>query len=86
MSQIEKLLLRLISSPKDFTFEELTKVFVYLGFELSNKGKTSGSRIRFYHKEKKLQYLAHKPHPKNIIKEKALKDITHFLMENNLLK
>lgn len=33
-----------------------------------------------------MQYLAHKPHPKNIIKEKALKDIVNFIIENNLIE
>ena len=32
-----------------------------------------------------LQYLAHKPHPTSIIKEKALKDILFFLDSNKLL-
>lgn len=32
-----------------------------------------------------MQYLAHKPHPASIIKEKALKDIVIYLQENNLI-
>ena len=56
-----------------------------LGFAEDNKGKTSGSRVRFFHVERKLQYLAHKPHPANIIKQKALKDIIVFLKVNNLI-
>ena len=84
MSKNEKLLKRILSLPKDFTFEELMKLFSALGFEISTKGKTSGSRVRFFNKEKKLQYLAHRPHPASIIKEKALKDIVNFITENNL--
>ncbi len=86
MSKIEKLIKRLLSNPKDFTFDELAKVLSYYGFEMSNKGKTSGSRIRFIDRENKTQYLLHKPHPKNIIKEKALKDIILFLIENNYIE
>lgn len=56
-----------------------------LGFLKDDKGKTSGSRVRFYNAELKLQYLAHKPHPSSIIKQKALKDIVNFLTENNLI-
>ena len=67
--------------PKDFTFAELETVLLQLGFEKDDKGKTSGSRVRFYNKDKQLQYLAHKPHPSNVIKEKALKDIVDYLKE-----
>ncbi len=86
MSKIEKTIKRLLTQPKDFTFEELTRVLLHLGFEMSNKGKTSGSRIKFYNPEKQMQYLLHKPHPKNIIKEKALKDLVNFLKDNELIK
>ena len=85
MTQIDKLKRRILQLPKDFTFAELETLLNQLGFEQENKGKTSGSRVRFYHEGKQLQYLAHKPHPKTIIKEKALKDIVAFLKENKLL-
>lgn len=32
-----------------------------------------------------MQYLAHKPHPSSIIKEKALKDILNYLINNQLI-
>lgn len=85
MTREEKLKKRILQLPKDFTFEELETLLFQLGFTRDNKGKTSGSRVRFYHKDKQIQYLAHKPHPKSIIKEKALKDIVSFLTENKLL-
>ena len=85
MTKKEKMKQRLLQLPKDSTFEELVTILCQLGFEQDNKGKTSGSRIRFYNREKQLLYLAHKPHPQSIIKEKALKDIVDFLKENKLL-
>ena len=85
MTNKEKLKRRILQLPKDFTFEELETILFQLGFERDNKGKTSGSRVRFYNREKHLQYLAHKPHPKSVIKEKALKDIVDFLKENKLI-
>ena len=48
MGKIEKLIERLKSNPKDFTFEEMQSLLLALGFELSNKGKTSSSRVKFY--------------------------------------
>lgn len=85
MTREEKLKKRILQLPKDFTFEELETLLYQLGFEKDNKGKTSGSRVKFFNKDKRIQYLAHKPHPKSIIKEKALKDIVDFLTENDLL-
>lgn len=68
MTQIEKLKRRIQQLPKDFTFGELESLLYQLGFERDNKGKTSGSRVRFFHREKRIQYLAHKPHPQTVIK------------------
>ena len=47
MSKIEKLLTRLYSKPKDFTYQELKTLLEQLGFIEYNKGKTSGSRVEF---------------------------------------
>ena len=85
MTKKEKLIERMRQLPKDFTFAELETVFLQLGFEKDDKGKTSGSRVRFYNKDKQLQYLAHRPHPNSIVKEKALKDIVNYLTENKLI-
>ena len=48
MGKLEKMIERLKSNPKDFTFEEMQTLLSALGFELSNKGKTSGSRVKFF--------------------------------------
>jgi len=85
MSRKEKLIKRILSLPKDFTYAELVTLLLQLGFEKDEKGKTSGSRVRFINIECGLQYLAHKPHPSSIVKEKALKDIVTFLQINNLI-
>lgn len=47
MGQKEKLVARLKSRPRDFTFEELERLLRYFGFVRSNKGRTSGSRVAF---------------------------------------
>lgn len=49
MGKKEKLIARLRSVPKDFTFEEGRTLLGLLDFEMSNKGKTSGSRVRCYY-------------------------------------
>ncbi len=47
MGQKDKLIRRIREMPKDFTFEDAATLLGYLGYENSNKGKTSGSRVMF---------------------------------------
>ena len=61
MGKKDKLIARLKSKPKDFTFEEAETLLGYLSYERSNKGKTSGSRVMFVNKGKQSQILLHKP-------------------------
>ncbi|MDR0681971.1 MAG: type II toxin-antitoxin system HicA family toxin [Dysgonamonadaceae bacterium] len=57
-----------------------------LGFELSNKRKTSGSRVRFQNRDLKLVIDMHKPHRSGgPLKERALKDLYNNLIKNNLI-
>ena len=84
MSKKEKLIARLLSKPKDFTFEELIALLGYFGYHQDNPGKTSGSRVAFTNDEGDYIRL-HKPHPKNILKEYQVKDIIDGLQERRLL-
>ena len=73
MSRKEKLLKRMLSIPSDFTFEELKSVLGSLGFSISNKGKTSGSRVAFI--KEQMIIRIHKPHLSNIMGKTALKSV-----------
>lgn len=80
MSKKEKLLKRIQSVPKDFTYSEAKTLLASLGFYEDNKGKTSGSRVKFVHKKINYTIILHKPHNTgNILKtyqiERILKDI-----------
>ena len=75
MTAKQKLIKRFISLPIDFTFDELSKLLKGFGYVISSKGKTSGSRIRFINAESKSIIDLHKPHPGNIVKPGALKDV-----------
>lgn len=68
MSKLEKLLRRLYSRPKDFTYQEAKTLLEQLGFMEYNKGKTSGSRVTFIEERTKIKIKIHKPHPTNILK------------------
>lgn len=85
MGTKEKLLERFKQLPKDFTFDEMTKLLEYLGYVKNNKGKTSGSRVIFKN-EGKQPIMLHKPHPGNIVKSYAMKQVYEYLKESGLLK
>jgi hypothetical protein len=80
MSRTEKLVQRLLSLPKDFTWEELIKILTLFGYAEVKKGKTGGSRRKFADAKKHIISL-HKPHPGNIVKEYALKQVIAQLIE-----
>ncbi|KAA6328992.1 hypothetical protein EZS27_022170 [termite gut metagenome] len=87
MSTTDKLIERFKKQPKDFTFDELCKLLGCFGYEKSNKGKTSGSRVRFINKVEKLIIDIHKPHSSgDPIKETALKEIYNKLVLDGLIK
>jgi hypothetical protein len=79
----EKLLERLISKPKDFTFDEMRTLLEFLGFEMSTKGKTSGSRILFT--KGNIPISLHKPHPRKELLEYQLKQVLEVLEKEGLL-
>ena len=86
MSTKEKLIERFKKQPKDFTFDELKNLLGGFGFELSNKGKTSGSRVRFQNLELKIIIDIHKPHTSgSLVREATLKDIFNTLSNSNLI-
>lgn len=86
MNKKEKLIKRFRTLPRDCTFEEVVSLFQSFGFELENKGATSGSRIKFYNEADQNAYIMHRPHPSNIIKGYMMRDILNFMMKNNYIK
>jgi hypothetical protein len=85
MSKEEKLKQKLLTLPKDFTFDELSTLLRRLGFDVSNKGATSGSRVAFINKETKDIIRVHKPHPQKEVNISALKEVRDILIEKNFI-
>ncbi|MBQ7573823.1 MAG: type II toxin-antitoxin system HicA family toxin [Clostridia bacterium] len=83
MGKKEKLIQRLLQKPKDFTYDEASSLLVYLGFEKSNKGKTSGSRVRF--KRGNLAVDLHRPHPRKELANYQIQDLIDVLKESDLI-
>ena len=85
MSSKDKLIARFLLLPSDFTFDELERLLKALGYTKSNKGKTSGSRVIFKDKEGH-PIMLHKPHPGNIVKTYALRQVLEELQSKGYLK
>lgn len=83
MSKKEKLIARLLTLPKDFTYDELSALLNYLGFKERSKGKTSGSRVEFAKGADTI--LLHKPHPNNQLKPYQIRQIVNTLKTLKLI-
>lgn len=84
MGQKEKLIERLKSKPKDFTFDEAESLLGYFGYSVSNKGKTSGSRVTFVG-DNLPPILMHKPHPRKELLDYQIKQLIEILTQEDLI-
>lgn len=85
MSSKDKLIERFRRFPTDFTFDELQRLLEGFGYVKCEKGHTSGSRVIFKSKTGR-PIMLHKPHPGNIVKSYALKQVYDELKEMELIK
>ena len=84
MGKKEKLIQRLKSKPKDFSFDEAETLLGYLSYSRSNKGRTSGSRVMFT-SENHAPILMHKPHPNNELKGYQVQQLVELLQQEGLI-
>ena len=84
MSQKDKLIEKLKTLPKDFTFDDAETLLKYLDYIRSNKGKTSGSRVMFC-RDGYPPILLHKPHPQKELKVYQVKQLLELLEEEGLI-
>ncbi len=85
MGQKEKLIAKLKSNPKDFTFDEAESLLGYMTYRRSNKGRTSGSRVMFTSDKYRTKILLHKPHPRKELLEYQVKQLIDLLEQEGLL-
>lgn len=78
MTKKEKLIVRFLSLPSDFHYDEVVKLLGQFNFTEVKKGKTSGSRVKFVNDEG-VFIMLHKPHPSGIMKRYQLKQIKEVL-------
>ena len=81
MSKFEKAKNRIKSRPRDYTYTEAKYLLEQMGYEEYTKGKTSGSRVKFYREYDKQVILLHKPHPGDEMKAGAVKGLLERLYE-----
>ena len=81
MSGIEKLIARFKTRPRDFSWDELTRLLNHLGY---GEMVGSGSRRKFMHDNHQLIIL-HKPHPKRILKAYQVNQVLDILIEEGLI-
>lgn len=81
MSKFDKAKERILGRPKDYTYTEAKYLLGNMGFEEFNKGKTSGSRVRFFRTEDKKVVLLHKPHPEDVMDCGAVRSLVDYLKE-----
>jgi predicted RNA binding protein YcfA (HicA-like mRNA interferase family) len=77
---LKKLIIRLLSYPKDFTFSELETLLSSFGY---TEVQGDGSRVCFSKNEHKIKL--HKPHPGNILKQYQLNFIINELTTKGLI-
>lgn len=85
MSKLDKAIDRFKSLPKDLTWNELIVVLASFGYNELKTGKTGGSRRKFARNKMDIITL-HKPHPGNIVKMYAIRQVLNDLKEKGIIE
>ena len=80
MSKSDKLLIRFLSRPNDFTYSELKTLLASLGYA---EIQGTGSRVCFARENHKIKL--HKPHPFNIMKRYQIDLVVKELTDKGLI-
>jgi hypothetical protein len=85
MSIHEKLIQKLLTNPKNFTYEELVSLLKGFGYIEEDRGRSSGSAVMFYNKALNDKIMMHKPHPQKELKKYVVDLIIEKLKNNKML-
>jgi hypothetical protein len=80
MSKTEKMIVRLLSLPKDFTYAELKTILTFWGYE---EVQGAGSRVCFRSETHNIKL--HRPHPGNLLKQYQIGLIIDELKKEGLI-
>ena len=81
MTRVDKLIAQLLSCPSTHRFADFLKATTSYGFEMDNKDRTSGSRIRFYRPSDGRMFVMHAPHPSDELTAGTIRNIVRFLQD-----
>lgn len=81
MGKFEKAKARIKAKPKDYTYSEAKQLLGQLGYVESHKGRTSGSRVMFFRESDNAVIMLHKPHPGDVMKPGAVKQLCEYLIK-----
>lgn len=84
MGQKEKLIARLLSRPKDFTFLDLETLLGYFAYKRNDKGRTIGSRVMFIN-DKYASIMLHKSHQRKELLDYQVKQVIDVLKQEGLI-
>lgn len=85
MGKKDKLIEKLRTKPKSFSFDDTVTLPGYFKYNVDNKGKTSGSRIMFKNDENNTRITLHKPHPQKELREYQVKQLIEHLEEEGFI-
>ena len=85
MGQKEKLIAKLKTNTKTFTFEDAETLLGFFTYYRSNKGKTSGSRVMFISDTYHAKIMLHKPHPRKELLSYQVKQLREQLEQEGLI-
>lgn len=80
MTKQDKLIIKILTEPKIFSWQELRRLLSGFGYRETQSGKTSGSRVRFIH-DKHEPISLHKPHPNPHLKPYQIRQIAQMLKD-----
>ena len=82
MSSIKKAIKRIKTCPSDYTYTEARTLATHFGYAELSKGSTSGSRVLFYRERDGQKILLHKPHPGDVMKQYAVRQLLRAFIES----
>ena len=82
MGKREKLITRFKTIPADFKWQELTRLMKALGYQ---EIQGNGSRVKFENGNADQMINLHRPHPGNIVKRYALRQLLEKLVQGGLI-
>jgi predicted RNA binding protein YcfA (HicA-like mRNA interferase family) len=82
MGKREKLIAKLKNVPADFTWQDLKALLKAIGYQ---EIQGSGSRVKFDNGNADQMINLHRPHPGNIVKRYALRQLIEKLEQGGLI-